>query len=363
MSSFLLRTPARSLTLNEVARLLGLSELGGAAGQVRVDRIVPLDAPAPGGLGLVADARYLDRLVSSRAAAFLVGHHLAAAVAEAEGKGTPPPRPLVVVKDPHQAMRQILEALHPEAEPEGAEVHPTAVVDSSVILGDGVRVGPYAVIEAGVEVGTGSRIGAHVTVGARARIGEGCRLLPQCVVYPDAILGDRVVLHAGARVGVDGFGYVFEEGSHRRLPHVGGCILEDEVEIGANSCVDRGSIADTRIGAGTKVDNLVHVGHNTRVGQRGLLVAQVGISGSCTLGDGVIVGGQVGIAGHLSIGDGARLAAQAGIIGDVAPGETVMGFPARPQREFLKATASLYRLPDLVRRVRTLEAGRQNESS
>jgi UDP-3-O-[3-hydroxymyristoyl] glucosamine N-acyltransferase len=366
MSSFpLLRDTPSFLSLDEVARYLGVDPPGGEAGALRVERVTPLEGAVEGALALVADPRYLKAMAASRASAFLVASRLADDVA-----GSPEPgvrdRPRLVVADPHRALRRILLLLHPPLEegrrPGDAEVHPTAVVEEGAELASGVRVGPFAVVEAGARVGEGSQVGAHVVVGAGAQIGAGCRLLPQCVVYPGTLLGDRVTLHAGARVGVDGFGYVFEEGEHRHIPHVGRCVLEDDVEIGANTCIDRGSIGETRISRGTKIDNLVHVGHNSRVGTRSLITAQVGLSGSASLGAGVVVGGQAGIAGHLQVGDGARIAAQAGVIGEVPPGETVMGFPARPQREFLKATAALYRLPELVRRVRGLEGrGRGGE--
>jgi UDP-3-O-[3-hydroxymyristoyl] glucosamine N-acyltransferase len=174
-------------------------------------------------------------------------------------------------------------------------------------------------------------------------------------LYPQVEIGKRVILHAGVRLGVDGFGYAQDGGIHRKVPQVGRCVVMDDVEIGANTCLDRGSIGDTVVEAGAKLDNLVHLGHNVRVGSGTLLAAMVGVAGSSSVGRGVVAGGQVGIAGHLHVGDGARLAAQAGVIGDVPPGETVSGFPARSHRDFLRAMGQLFKLPELVQRVKNIE--------
>jgi UDP-3-O-[3-hydroxymyristoyl] glucosamine N-acyltransferase len=171
-------------------------------------------------------------------------------------------------------------------------------------------------------------------------------------------LGDRVRVHAGARLGSDGFGYVFRGGRHEKIPHVGRCVVESDVEIGANTTIDRGSIDDTVIGAGTKIDNLVHIAHNVRIGRLCLIMAQVGVAGSVRVEDGVIIAGQAGIAGHHTIGAGARLAAQAGAFGDVPAGETWSGYPARPHREALRAQAALFKLPSLLRGLERLLAER-----
>jgi UDP-3-O-[3-hydroxymyristoyl] glucosamine N-acyltransferase len=170
------------------------------------------------------------------------------------------------------------------------------------------------------------------------------------------VLGERVIVHAGARIASDGFGYVYRDGRHEKVPHVGRCVVEDDVEIGANTTIDRGSIDDTVIGAGTKIDNLVQIGHNVRIGRLCLIVAQAGIAGSVHVEDGCVIGGQVGISGHHRIGRGARLAAQAGVFGDIPAGETWSGYPARPHKEALRAQAALFRLPRLIRVLERLVA-------
>jgi UDP-3-O-[3-hydroxymyristoyl] glucosamine N-acyltransferase len=189
-------------------------------------------------------------------------------------------------------------------------------------------------------------------VGADSRLHDGVTL------YAGAVLGERVVLHSGVRVASDGFGYVFRGGAHEKVPHVGRAVVEDDVEIGANSTVDRGSIDDTVIGAGTKIDNLVHVGHNVRLGRLCLIMAQVGIAGSAHLGDGCVVAGQAGLGGHIHIGDGARIAGQAGVFGNVPAGETWSGYPARPHRESLRTQAALVKIAGMLRSLERLVEGR-----
>jgi UDP-3-O-[3-hydroxymyristoyl] glucosamine N-acyltransferase len=218
----------------------------------------------------------------------------------------------------------------------------------------GVSIGDYAVIRANASIGDGAVIGPHCVVGGGASVGEAARLWPGVVLYEGAIVGARTFIHSGARIGCDGFGYVFKNGAHQKIQHVGGCIIGDDVEIGANTTIDRGSIDDTVVGNGTKIDNLVHIAHNVRIGEKCLIMAQVGVAGSVIIGDGAILAGQAGISGHLSIGAGARLAAQAGVFGDVPAGETWSGYPARPHREALRASAALFKLAGMIRRLEKL---------
>jgi UDP-3-O-[3-hydroxymyristoyl] glucosamine N-acyltransferase len=174
-------------------------------------------------------------------------------------------------------------------------------------------------------------------------------------LYAGVRIGARCIVHSGARLGADGFGYAWMDGGHRKILHVGGCVIDDDVEIGANTTIDRGSIGDTVIGQGTKIDNLVQIGHNCRVGKHVIIVSQVGISGSTVVEDGAVIGGQAGVQGHVTIGSGARVGAQAGVIGDIAPGATVSGYPARPHREAMRASAALQRMPGLLARITRIE--------
>jgi len=320
---------------------------------VTVSGVAPLDTAGPSDISLVVSTRYADAAGSSAAAAVLVGRKLVDRLPD----GTPH----LAVDDPHAALRLVLLALYPETSPQPG-VHPTAVVDESAELAKGVSVGPFSVIEEGAVLGDGVVVSSHARVGRGSRVGARTLIHAHVTLYPGTELGRDCIIHSGCRLGADGFGYVFTGGRHEKVPQVGGCRIGDEVEIGANSTVDRGSIGDTVVGSGSKIDNLVHIGHNVRIGERVIVVAQVGVSGSTTVGEGVVLGGQAGIGGHLSIGPGARVGAQAGVTADVPAGQTVSGYPARPHREALRAQAALFRLPELLRRLREGEKTGDGES-
>jgi UDP-3-O-[3-hydroxymyristoyl] glucosamine N-acyltransferase len=232
-------------------------------------------------------------------------------------------------------------------------VHPSAVVGADVELGKGVTVGPCAVVGDGARIGAGTRIEAGASIGEGVRIGEHCRIYPRAVLYPGTTLRNRVVVHSGAVLGADGFGYVRDSktGAYTQFPQQGTLLLEDDVEIGANSTVDRGALKETRIGRGTKIDNLVHVGHNCDLGENVILVALTGISGSSSVGDGAVIAGQVGIGDHVQIGPGVILGGQAGVFSvskvsneGLTPGRVLYGTPARPLRQVLREQATLARL-------------------
>jgi UDP-3-O-[3-hydroxymyristoyl] glucosamine N-acyltransferase len=236
-------------------------------------------------------------------------------------------------------------------------IHPTALIAPSARLAPDVAVGPYAVIEDDVQIGARTEIGAFCFLGRSARLGQDCRLYPRATLYAAARLENRVIVHSGAVIGSDGFGYVVEIGKRLKFPQVGGVEIGDDVEIGANSTVDRGSLDRTQIGAGTKLDNLVHVAHNVRIGENTVIAAQSGISGSSVIGKNVLIGGQVGIADHCELQDGAIAGAQAGIPTGktIRRGEVVWGTPARPLEKFKKQFAWFSRLPELAQRIKKLE--------
>lgn len=335
-----------ALTLAEVAERVDGRLVGDGA--IEIVGIAPVDEAGPDRIAFLAAQAYAKYASESTGAAFLVSADLEEALPEEAAR--------VVVDDGYPAMRTLLRHFHPPT-PWAASVHPTAVIGRDVRLGEGVEIGPYAVLEDGAEIGDGSRVGAHSVVGRGCAVGRDCRVHPHVVLYEDTVLGDRVVLHSGARLGPDGFGYTLVDGEHAKIPQVGRCVIGDDVEIGANTTIDRGSLGDTRIGRGTKLDNLVHIAHNVRVGARSLLAAMVGIAGSTRIGEGVFMGGQSGAVNSVEIGDGARVTVQSGVIGDVAEGETVSGFPARPHREAMKGYANVARLSQLLDRVKRLEDG------
>jgi UDP-3-O-[3-hydroxymyristoyl] glucosamine N-acyltransferase len=337
---------SNSLTVGELASRLHADLVGDPDGLVR--GAAPLDSAGPNDVSFLARRKYLPYLATTRAAAVIVGRNL-------EGlKQVPPAKTLLWVDDAHLALAATLELLYPQ-QPSEAGIAASASLGPGVELGEGVSIGPYSVVGAGAELADGVRIGALCVIGERCEVGEKSELKDQVTLYPDTVVGARCIIHSGVRLGVDGFGYVFDKVEHRKIPQVGRCVIEDDVEIGANACIDRGSVGETRIGAGTKIDNLVHIAHNVRVGRNCIIVAQVGIAGSTTLGDGVALAGQVGIIGHLNIGDGARVAAQAGVSHDIPAGETWFGYPARPRTQVMRANAAVLKLPDLMRRVQRIE--------
>jgi UDP-3-O-[3-hydroxymyristoyl] glucosamine N-acyltransferase len=338
---------AVSLTTAEVAALTGGRLVGPA--DVTVAGVAPLDRAGPGDLSFVASSRYLPYLERSRAAAVLCKPEFA------DAPGGPAAR--IVTDDPHQALLAVLPRLHPEP-PFERGVHPTAVIGAGARWDEPVAIGPHAVLGRDVRLGRGVRIGAACVLGDGVRIGDDAVLHPQVVCYPGTVIGDRVILHAGVRLGSDGFGYVPGDGAagHRKIPHVGRCVVGNDVEIGANSTVDRGSVDDTVIGDGTKIDNLVQVAHNVRIGARCLIMAQVGISGSCVIEDDCILAGQVGLAGHLTLGRGVRIGAQSGVDQSFPPGTTVFGYPARERREAFRALAAMNRLARIASRLERLVA-------
>ena len=343
-------------TLGDLASLVG----GRAVGDVDlpIDGIATLGHAGPTELGLLADHRYVDALSRTEAGALLVSEELDAQATEVPNR--------LVVEDPRQAMAVLLGHFHPDP-PHRPGIHTTAVIGEGVRLGADVSVGPYVVVEDGVVLGDRVTLHSHVVVREGARVGTDSVLHPHVVLYPQVLVGERVVLHSGVRVGVDGFGYTPGEDGPTKIPHVGLCVIGDDVEIGANSCIDRGSIGRTELGSRTKLDNLVHIGHNVSVGPDSFLAGQVGVAGSTSIGAGTMWGGQSGAADHIVVGDGARVAAQAGVTEDLAAGNTVAGYPARPISDFHKATAAMYRLAELRQRVRrmerALELGRAEEAS
>jgi UDP-3-O-[3-hydroxymyristoyl] glucosamine N-acyltransferase len=334
---------ASTITAEAIAALVSGELIGD--GKTTVSGVAPLDRATANELSILSSAKYAPMLAATRAGIVLVDPEFRDVAGH--------PRARIIVEQPLEKLLSLLPRLYPEKHPVPG-VAATARIGKGAVLGERVSIGEYAVIGAGARLAEGVTIGAHCVIGDDASVGERSRLWPGVTIYPGATLGARTIVHSGARIGSDGFGYVFRDGAHHKIPHVGGCIIGDDVEIGANTTIDRGSIDDTVIGNGTKIDNLVHIAHNVRIGEKCLLMAQVGVAGSVTVGDGVILAGQAGIGGHLSIGAGARIGAQAGVFGDVPPGETWSGYPARPHKESLRASAASFKLAGMMRRLEKL---------
>ncbi|MBL0172363.1 MAG: UDP-3-O-(3-hydroxymyristoyl)glucosamine N-acyltransferase [Gemmatimonadaceae bacterium] len=328
----------RPITAAAVAAQIGGRLIGDP--NVVVYGVAPLDRAESGDLSFLAHARYASWFEHTRAGIVLISPALA------DLPGVPGAR--IVVEKPTDAMVSLLARFH-RGEPRLAGIHPTAVVAASARVADGVTIDAHAVVQDGAVIGANSWIGATAVIGAGCTLGRDVRVHPGAVLYPYVDVGDRVVLHAGSRVGREGFGFIPGATGPVRIPHVGRCVLEADVEIGANSCVDRGSVDDTIIGAGTKIDNLVQVAHNVRIGRMCFLASQVGLSGSTRIEDGVQIGGQVGTRGHQTIGTGATIAARSGVFGDVPAGELWSGYPARPHKEQMRSLAALARLAKIMR--------------
>ncbi|MCU0836707.1 MAG: UDP-3-O-(3-hydroxymyristoyl)glucosamine N-acyltransferase [Chromatiaceae bacterium] len=237
--------------------------------------------------------------------------------------------------------------------PELTGIHPSAVIDPSAVVGEGVAVGPLAVIAAGVQLGDRSAVGAGCYLGAGVVLGQDCVIEPNVTIQRDCRLGNRCIVHSGAVVGGDGFGFRWDGTGHRKVPQLGRVVIEDDVDIGCNTCVDRATLGETRIRRGTKVDNLVQVAHNTDIGAHVILVSQAGVAGSSTVGTGVVVAGQVAISDHVNIGAGARVGGQSGVTKDVPEGATVFGTPARPLKDTLRELAALSQLPGLLKQIKS----------
>jgi UDP-3-O-[3-hydroxymyristoyl] glucosamine N-acyltransferase len=323
--------------LKEIAKLVQGRVLGD--GNVEVSGIASIHSATAGDLVFVEDEKNLGAALESEAGTVITGEFVV---------GKPSAKPLLVCAQPRLAFARAAQALSAAAAPAGG-IHPSAIVHSSARLGRSVSVEERAVIGEGVEIGERTRIGAGCVIGPRVNIGNDCELYPNVTVYDGARLGERVIVHAGAVLGSDGFGYVRDQatGRYEKFPQVGRLEIGDDVEIGANSTVDRGALDVTRIGRGTKIDNLVHVGHNVQIGEDVVIAAQTGLSGSAMVEKNVVIGGQVGIADHVRIEEGAILGAQSGIPSrKVIRGKGVVfwGTPARPIREYLKELAVLARL-------------------
>lgn len=336
------RGPSRH-RLGDLAGLLGGDVEGDP--DLEVVAVRPLDAAGPEHLSFLTQARYARAARSSGAGAILTGP---------SGRDLGLSAALLIVEDPQAALAQLIDHMVPPAAvPQG--VHPTALIGAGCEFGEGVSVGPYAVVGDRCRLGDGVVLGAHVAVGEGCELGAGSVLHARAVLYDSVVMGARCVIHSGAVLGADGFGFVTSTGLPTKLRQIGRVVLGDEVEVGANSAIDRAMLEETRIGSGTKIDNLVQVGHNVEVGEGCFLCGQAGIAGSAKLGNRVVLAGQAGVSGHLEIGDGVQVAAKSAVLQSVQEGEVVAGIPAIGIRSWQRQSVALQRLAELRRRVAALE--------
>jgi UDP-3-O-[3-hydroxymyristoyl] glucosamine N-acyltransferase len=328
------------ITAAEIAQLLQ-GELVGD-GSVLLNDFAPADRAQSGDLTFAENADYFARAEQSMASAIIVDGTFASR------------KVLIRVANARIAFAKVMAVFFPEPVFH-AGIHPTAVLASSARVDPSAHVGPYCVIGEKVEIGPKSVLQSGDHVGANCRLGEEVKLFPGVTLYPRTEIGNRVHIHSGTVVGSDGFGYVQDDGIHRKVPQIGNVIIQDDVEIGANVTIDRGALGPTLIGKGSKIDNLVQIAHNVVLGDHCLVISQAGIAGSTQLGNHVCLAGQVGLAGHLTIGDRASVAAQSGVMHNIPAGEKWFGYPAQPDGQAKRQMIALHHLPELLRRVAALE--------
>jgi UDP-3-O-[3-hydroxymyristoyl] glucosamine N-acyltransferase len=345
----------KSYSLAEIAKWIGGAVRGDAS--TRISGIAGVEEAEKSEITWIAHDRYIPKLRSSRAGAVLVPEQFGETA-----------MPAILCANPSAAVILILEHFAPPVERPAPGAHPSAVVAPSAKLGRDVAIGPNVVIGDDAKIGDRTILHAGVYIGAEVTLGRECEIWPAVVIRERCVLGNHVIVHPNTTIGSDGFGYQFLEGKHRKIPQIGTVYIEDDVEIGANCAIDRAKFGATRIGTGTKIDNLVQVAHNVQIGPNCLIVAQCGIAGSSRLGRGVVLGGQVGVRDHVVLHDGAQSAACACISKDVPAGTTVIGVPAMEREQFVRERAKVRRLPqmadqlqELIKRVDRLESAANDQ--
>jgi UDP-3-O-[3-hydroxymyristoyl] glucosamine N-acyltransferase len=312
-------------------------------GDIDIRRVATLEQAGSGDVTFLANAKYASQLPQTRASAVIAGPGVSGA-----------PCAVLRAKNPYLAFALATQALYPAKRPEPG-VHPTAIVAADAVLGNDVTIGPYVVIESGVRIGARTIVHAHAVIGEGAFVGTDCLIHPRVSIRERVIIGAGVIVQDGAVIGSEGFGFATSaDGRHAQSPQVATVVIEDDVEIGANTTIDRPAVGETRVHAGTKIDNLVQIAHGVVIGKNSLLAAQVGIAGSSVIGESVMLGGQVGVTGHVTIGDRAKAAAKTGIIGNVPPDAFVTGYPEMDNLEWRKSFVVFRRLPEMRKQLADL---------
>ncbi|HEX8834856.1 MAG TPA: UDP-3-O-(3-hydroxymyristoyl)glucosamine N-acyltransferase [Abditibacteriaceae bacterium] len=339
----------RLATVGDIAAFLDAELVGNA--ETLITGVAGLESAVPGAILFVENEKLLSKAQSSSAAAIIVPSSVAPKVRRALQNGS---KPLVLTGNPRLAFAKVMEYFQPLVTPE-VGVHPTAVIEADAHIGEGVTIREFCYVGHHAHIGNGTIVYPHVVIGDGAQIGDDTILFPSVVINHHVHVGQRVRIHSGSVLGGDGFGYVMDGGVHHKVPQVGTVIIEDDVEIGANVCIDRATIGATRVGAGTKIDNMVQIAHNVQIGRNCILCAQVGLSGSVIIEDNVVIAGQVGVKDHMKVGKGAILGAKAGVMTNVEGGNFMLGSPAVLQRDFMKREVSARKLPEALRTLRVME--------
>jgi UDP-3-O-[3-hydroxymyristoyl] glucosamine N-acyltransferase len=334
------------ITLKELANLCNARIEGGVPSAL-IYSAADITSAQQGQVTQLTNAKYARHIKDSTATACFI----------AEGfnvENLPENTALLICADPEMSFIKAVELLHP-AKTYLNQIADLAVIDSSAKLGNGLFIGPYAIVGEHTVIGDNSAILAGAYIGNNVSIGQNCRIHPYAVIYDDTVIGNNVIIHSGAIIGADGFGYKFRNNAHYKVPQVGNVVIEDNVEVGANTCIDRGALGSTVIGMGSKIDNLVQIGHNNKVGKHVIMCGLTGVSGSCTIEDYAILAGSSGIADHVTIGQGAVVMARSGVAGDVPAGSQYFGSPAKDKKTAYKEQIAISKLPELIKRVKALE--------
>lgn len=329
-------------TSQELASKLGARLVGDA--QLKLYGIAPIEAAGPGQVAFLANKKYFKYLSTTKASAVIVPPEVTTAEVV-----------LLIHDDPYYAFAQTVCLFHPPDKSYAAGIHPGAVIGNNCQIDSSAHIGAGVVIEDGVSIGADSRIMPNCFIGKNSRLGTGCLIHPTVTIREDTHIGNNVTIHSGTTVGSDGFGYAQHDGKHFKIPQIGNVVIEDDVEIGANCAIDRAALGETRIGRGTKIDNLVQIAHNVKTGENCIIISQVGVSGSTQLGNGVILAGQVGLIGHLKIGDNVIVAAQSGVKDDLESSKQYLGSPAREMMRQKRIEAITGKLPEYIKRLQELE--------
>jgi UDP-3-O-[3-hydroxymyristoyl] glucosamine N-acyltransferase len=334
------------ITIKELADLCGARIEGGDLSTL-LHSAADITSAGPNQVTQLTNSRYAVYLKDTRASACFIAEGFAV-------DARPENLALLVCPDPEISFVKAVKLLHPERE-YGSFIAPQAILEENVKLGSDLYIGPYAVIGANTSIGDNSKVLAGSYIGRNVKIGKNCMLNPYAVIYDDVQIGDNVIIHSGAIIGADGFGYKFRDHAHVKVPQVGNVVIEDNVEIGANTCIDRGALGSTTIGTGSKIDNLVQIGHNNKVGKHVIMCGQTGVSGSCNIEDYAILAGSAGIADHVTIGKGSVVMARSGVAGNIPPGTQVFGSPAKDKKIAYKEQAAISKLPELLKKIKLLE--------
>jgi UDP-3-O-[3-hydroxymyristoyl] glucosamine N-acyltransferase len=345
----------KKITVAQLAQVANAQLIG--VGNAEICRVASFESAGPDSVTFAAEEKLLEKIGDCKAAAVIVGKKVDSKV------------PLLVVDNVERALIKVLGEFMPPLDKPQAGVHKSAVVDEGASIDKTASIGPLVYIRKGAKIGAGTAIGAGCKIGENSIIGANCRIEDNVVIYHNCSIGNNCIIGANSTIGATGFGYYFIDGRHQQIPHTGGVVIEDCVEIGANSCIDRAKFGNTIIGAGTKIDNLVQIAHNVIIGKCCLIVSQAGIAGSSRLGNGVVLAAQAGIKDHITIGDGTQIGAQAGVINDYGPNKKIIGSPAIDSKEKYRQVFLTQKLPEmnkqlkqLVKKVEEIEASKNNSA-